>query len=459
MAILEELPNQKKPDDDLQPQEVTDVGVPMLPKKVTVIDGMSVVQAMGKPPWVKTCAQWADHFIAMLDSKCSEYDEVHLVFDRYDLPTSLKEATRERRQGGKPATAYHVEDNTPVGKVSAKQFLSSTTTKDELTVYLAKKALHHFEGKPKIFIVTSRQNVFSNCMDVQHLHSSQEEADTRIILHSLDAARRGAKELYIQSPDTDVFVLAIRRYHQLCRATYFITGVGNKKRVIPLGPIVHALGAAKAAALPGFHAFSGADVTGRFAGKGKLNCWKALSRCSEEVVSAFAALGTSEELSATTESAIEAFVCQLYESGTTVVDVGDLRWKLFTTKQLEAQKLPPTRGALHEAIARAHFQAMVWYQDNTPHPQLPPATGYGWKEEQDILVPVPTGDPPAPATITNLVKCGCKATNCKSHCSCRSHNLNCSEMCVCGADDEACSNVSQEVVGIDDDDDDGDPST
>jgi len=111
MAILEELPNQKKPDDDLQPQEVTNVGVLMLPKKVTVIDGMAVVQAMGKPPWVKTCAQWADHFIAMLDSKCSDYDEVHLVFDCYDLPTSLKEATRERRQGGKPATAYHVEDN------------------------------------------------------------------------------------------------------------------------------------------------------------------------------------------------------------------------------------------------------------------------------------------------------------------------------------------------------------
>ena len=58
-------------------------------------------------------------------------------------------------------------------------------------------------------------------------------------------------------------------------------------------------------------------------------------------MSAFAALGTSEEINANTESAIEAFVCQLYESGTTVVDVGDLRWKLFTNKQLEAQKLPP----------------------------------------------------------------------------------------------------------------------
>ena len=62
-------------------------------------------------------------------------------------------------------------------------------------------------------------------------------------------------------------------------------------------------------------------------------------------MSAFAALGTSEELSANTESAIEAIVCQLYESGTTVVDAGDVRWNLFTKKQLEAQKLPPTRAA------------------------------------------------------------------------------------------------------------------
>ena len=88
--------------------------------------------------------------------------------------------------------------------------------------------------------------------------------------------------------------------------------------------------------LSGFYAFAGADVTGRFAGKGKLMCWQALSRCSVEVISAFAALGTSEELGVDTKRAIETFVCQLYEPGTTVVDVGDLRWKLFTKKQLEA---------------------------------------------------------------------------------------------------------------------------
>ena len=112
--------------------------------------------------------------------------------------------------------------------------------------------------------------------------------------------------------------------------TYFVTGVGNKKRVIALGPVLNALGAPKAEALPGFHAFSGSDVTGRFAGKGKLSCWQALNRCSIEVISAFAALGTCKELGVDTERAIETFVCHVYEPGTTVVDVGDLRWKLFS---------------------------------------------------------------------------------------------------------------------------------
>ena len=101
-----------------------------------------------------------------------------------------------------------------------------------------------------------------------------------------------------------MFVLAICRYHQLCKDTYFITGVGNKKRQISLAPLVHALGFSKTAALPGFHAFTGADQMGRFAGKGKLTCWQALSKCPVEVVSAFAALGTSDELTTDTESAI-----------------------------------------------------------------------------------------------------------------------------------------------------------
>jgi len=162
-AILEELPN--KTGDDMQPEDTTNKETLLPPKKVTVIDEMAVVQAMGKPSWIKTCAQWADHFTAIL-GKCSDYDKFHLVFDRYDLRTSLKKSTREIRQGGKPVITYHVANNTPVEKVSVKQFLSSATTKDKLTVYLAKKVLHHFQAKSTVFIVTARQDVLSNDIDV-----------------------------------------------------------------------------------------------------------------------------------------------------------------------------------------------------------------------------------------------------------------------------------------------------
>ena len=48
VAILEELTN--KTGGDLQPQVVTNDFAPLPPEKVTVLDGMAVFQAMGKPP-------------------------------------------------------------------------------------------------------------------------------------------------------------------------------------------------------------------------------------------------------------------------------------------------------------------------------------------------------------------------------------------------------------------------
>ena len=105
--------------------------------------------------------------------------------------------------------------------------------------------------------------------DVTHLRSNQEEADTKIILHAVDAASRGASEITIHSPDTDVLVLCLRKYPQLCSDARFVTGTGERHQVITLKHVVQALGSTKVASLPGFHALSGADITGSFAGKEK----------------------------------------------------------------------------------------------------------------------------------------------------------------------------------------------
>ena len=65
------------------------------------------------------------------------------------------------------------------------------------------------------------------------------------------------KELNIYSPDTDVFILSIRRYPDLCQNRWDRA----KTQKIDLKPNFQALGPTKGVALPSFHAFSGADNT------------------------------------------------------------------------------------------------------------------------------------------------------------------------------------------------------
>ena len=66
-----------------------------------------------------------------------------------------------------------------------------------------------------------------------HLRSTQEEADTKILLHAVDAAAHGATEINIHSPDTDVFILSLRRYPQLCHKTNI--RIFTKGRNVPGG--------------------------------------------------------------------------------------------------------------------------------------------------------------------------------------------------------------------------------
>ena len=156
---------------------------------------------------------------------------------------------------------------------------------------------------------------------------------------------------------------------------------------------------------------------------------------------------------------IEAFVCQLYEPGTNLVDVGELRWRLFTKKtQLHYSRIREaatyTQG-LHQAIARAHYQAMVRDHDHIHNTPISPANDYRWEADGDHLVPVTTRDPPAPGTITPADKTCLQEIpmHVTLFLSTTTFELFW-DVHMCGADEE----VSKALLGIDDDDDeDGDP--
>ena len=72
-----------------------------------------------------------------------------------------------------------------------------------------------------------------------------------------------------------------RHYPNLVRDTCFVTGIDKKRREIPLALIYNALGATKAASLPGFHPLSGETSLNDLPARenwlfGK--CWKNLTQ-------------------------------------------------------------------------------------------------------------------------------------------------------------------------------------
>ena len=454
MAILEKLPrNDTDKDSGLRDSEEELEDMPA-PVKVAVVDAMADVQSLQKLENITNCSQLADQFTNRILERYKDADEVHLVFDRYDV-TSLKCATRDRRYGGQPVIAYHITDATNIAKVPLKRLLSHVKTKMELTGYLAEKMLVKAHAEEKQMVVAWGSQCRATHRNVDHLHSQQEEADTKLLLHAAEATASGASIINIHSPDTDVFVLALRRYPELCTNTNFVTGVGTKRRVIPLGPIYEALGPNKASALPGLHAFSGADNTGGFAGRGKLAFWKIFrdARDDSNEIFALTSLGTMCWPSDAIYDGLVEFLCKVYLPGTKTTTMKKLRWWLFTKKQAESERLPPTQAALKQAILRAHYQAMIWTNDTVPNPEVPSPQDYGWNLEDDVWVPVMTKEQPAPNVVIQLVKCGCSKSKCDSaRCSCRKAGLSCTELCTCDLS-EGCESHEQPTTSLNDEED------
>ena len=56
---------------------------PSMQGKVSIVDGMAELQSLDKPTWITTCSQLAEHDVNQLLQKCSESDEIYVVFDSH----------------------------------------------------------------------------------------------------------------------------------------------------------------------------------------------------------------------------------------------------------------------------------------------------------------------------------------------------------------------------------------
>jgi len=70
--------------------------------------------------------------------------------------------------------------------------------------------------------------------DSKDLTSSQEEADTRMLLHALHASKQGHKAMIIVAEDTDVFILCLAFSKEMSSNLYMKCSMQNITRYVDI---------------------------------------------------------------------------------------------------------------------------------------------------------------------------------------------------------------------------------
>ena len=97
-----------------------------------------------KPTCVNTCKDLAKYFISRIVKLTNKYDEVKVVFDKYE-EDFLKQATRISRSAVISPVPCIVDDQTNITNISMSEFLSHRDTKDRLTRFLEGNYVNIFQ--------------------------------------------------------------------------------------------------------------------------------------------------------------------------------------------------------------------------------------------------------------------------------------------------------------------------
>ena len=150
------------------------------------------------------------------------------------------------------------------------------------------------------------------CEEEEELHSSHEEADSRMFFH-LDHIS-GPSNVVIRTDDTDCLVIALGCTHLFDQKVNIWLEVGvqskNNLRYININKIYNQLWETLCIALPAYHALTGCDYSASFCRKGKVQPFKILKK-DVQIQEVFGKLANMEELDETSEEVIEKYICKV----------------------------------------------------------------------------------------------------------------------------------------------------
>jgi len=263
------------------------------------------------------------------------------------------------------------------------------------------------------------------------LESSQEEADTRLILHAKHAADTGYQTVIVISEDTDVFVLLLSFAKDIPATLYQKRGTKTRTQFVDISLLRLSLGDELCGALLGFHAYTGCDTVSSFVGRGKTGPLDKM-RSNSEFQCAFSNLGSAWEISDQMFDTLQHFTRLMYASSTKTVQVNQLRYEVFFAKrgEIESNLLPPCKDSLTKHALRANYQAGIWKRSLETKSVIPDPEGNGWVKDDSSSIAIDwMAGTPAPEAVLEMMACQCKRVCKKGECGCIDNGLKCTPMC------------------------------
>ena len=208
-----------------------------------ITDGMSIVQTMKGDG--KTFSQVADTILNVALHKGVHCSRVDVVFDTY-CETSIKNAERCNRASTSGTQWKGIVPGHNI--LQWKKFLSNSENKTSLIIFLIeqwKLAQNQAKLQGKALYVTCGETCYKLTKDVweeiEPLSSTQEEADTRLLLHARHASDDGYNSIIINAEDTDVMILCLGFSMQISCPLYQKCGTENRTRYIDIGKLANSL--------------------------------------------------------------------------------------------------------------------------------------------------------------------------------------------------------------------------
>ena len=415
------------------------------PNSVWVLDAMAILQGISLREIPKTFGELATLYLKKVGkfARESSVKTIHLVTDQYPA-ISIKNAERDRRakvQSVSQIRATEIYSDSQKVPAQWKKYLSCGRNKELLIQFFLKSWVQDGRGHNFTLFVghsdTCHRICFSSTSssptveEVEELKCSQEEADTRLLLHA-KFARKSTNSVVIQSPDTDVLILCIGKFSDLDCCLWFETGTGNSRRILDVGAIhsyLSEIHPSAPLALIGLHCFTGCDSVSSFHGKGKVRPIKLMLE-EPKFIDFFSQVGSTFEVGEGLLSQAEEFVCSLY--GKELKQVNDARTALFKTGKHMDDTLPPNKDSLEKHLHRANYQAGIYHRCLEGNPSIPSPNDHGWTIDDGVLRVKWMDLLPAPDSVLELTNCKCMKNKCQTKsCSCFKNNLSCTEFCSC----------------------------